>query len=261
MTTAPMPPSRSKRSPLRSVALTILLPVGAILLGMLGMLAFLIVRITLSPNVRPGDRDYPRINTNAQRLISLNATIPRTLRVRFEGYYVAVNPDCTYLVGNGDRARYYARIPIALLGNGQSQPASFALDGVLPGRCQWQFRALEYRIVFDDDAKLSEEDAAIRTGDIAGLEGKYTGAVDLWCWPRNEFRRNAINHPQCSTWFGAAFSDQKILDMFEADDKSRNAPGSNHSDNPSTTISADTTAVTVHFHDIDAEYATHQRRP
>ena len=59
-----MPPQRPKKSRLRSIALTILLPLGAVLLGMFGMLAFLILRISLSPNVKPGDRDYPRVNAN-----------------------------------------------------------------------------------------------------------------------------------------------------------------------------------------------------
>ena len=256
-----MPPQRPKKSRLRSIALTIFLPLGAVLLGMFGVLAFLILRISLSPNVKPGDRDYPLINANPKHLIELNATIPSTLKVRFQGYYVAGNPECTYEIGNGDRAQYYAYVPIALSGNGESQPTTVALDGVLPGRCRWQFRALGYRIMFDDDAKLPEQDAVVRTGVVAGIEGKYSGAVDLWCSPRNEYRRGAINYPQCSTWFGAAIWNKNIRDLFEADDESRNAPGSNHSDNPSTTISADTTAITVHFHDIDAEYAARQQRP
>ncbi len=50
--------------------------------------------------VKPGDRNYPQVNPNPQRVVELRATVPTTLDIRFSVSYSATKGECTYLAGS-----------------------------------------------------------------------------------------------------------------------------------------------------------------
>jgi hypothetical protein len=208
-------------------------------------------------NVTPHNSDYPRLNPNPTRFIELHVTLPSTLKVRFNALYFAGQPDCQFSVGIGALEPYFARLPVQLHSSADMQSGTVAMDGYLPGRCQWYFRAIEYRMLDgtpEDDRDLGEGAQRAKTGVVAGSTGKYEGPVHLWCSAHREYKEGAAISPQCSNWVMASGWNHT---WNVSDSEHRNDPGSIHRDEIETTIHADTKVVEVHFHDIDVEGATH----
>lgn len=160
--------------------------------------------------VNPGDRNYPQVNRQPQRVLELRATIPSTLDIRFSVLYTATNSACTFLASSlSDHQPQVASVPVELHRDGKRATGQVPLDGVLPGRCGWEFRALVYRIAH---GPISKEKEYLADQEIANTSDlRYQGPVDIWC--SNSYRDlpDSSPRPWCSIWYVVATYKQRMM--------------------------------------------------
>jgi hypothetical protein len=231
-----------------------------------GAMAVVLVGCQVS-NVGPGDRDYPEENPHPGRFVELRATVPSTLRVRFDALYITLRPSgsggCQYTPARlwlaGTAIPFTTSVPITLHGEAQHETATVTIDRFLPGRCDWHFWGISYTML---DAPPSLPAVAIGGMVATSLEhitkwwGKksdpYLGRVDLWCREHVVIAKVdslEIVGPQCSAWMNMVAQLHPSIPA----DPTRNAFGSERHDDIQAIILPDTRVVEVYLHDMDAK--------
>jgi len=104
---------------------------------------------------KPGGKEFPRPNPTPTKLFIIHGTIDSALQIEFDAIYGVTNKSCmysplsSYIEGAGTQAPS-ASIPLAM----QRQDAQFQIrvpiDGVLSGRCRWEFQGIIARAINED---------------------------------------------------------------------------------------------------------------
>jgi hypothetical protein len=100
-----------------------------------------------SKNVAPGDADYPQVNPAPQHFVLMHGTIDPSLDVRFALAWGAQSEECRYAISRfaGVYGRYSAGGPLVIKPDAAGAfSVRIPIDGVLPGRCGWQFVGISY---------------------------------------------------------------------------------------------------------------------
>ena len=106
----------------------------------------LVTSASFGANVAPGDRDYPQSNPHPTKFLLVHGTIDEALDVRFSVAWRANNPQCQYAVSRmaGAYNNYTASYALEIAREGTRFTSRIAIDGVLPGRCQWRFAGVNF---------------------------------------------------------------------------------------------------------------------
>lgn len=97
-------------------------------------------------NISPNDSDYPQQNPAPTKFLLIHGTIDASLDVNFRIRWRAENPHCKYAASwiEGAFAPYTAWSTLAIARQGDKFSARVPIDGVLPGRCQWDFAGVKF---------------------------------------------------------------------------------------------------------------------
>lgn len=107
-----------------------------------------------SSNVKPGDSDYPTPNPHPKHFFLFHGTTDPSLDVKFRIFWRAANRDCHYVGGLiGVYNDYTVEQPLEVHREGSDFSAKIVTDGVLPGRCGWEFGGIYYIFETPDTSK------------------------------------------------------------------------------------------------------------
>ena len=126
-------------------------------------------------NIEEGDRDYPQRNPHPTHFIRLHGTVDSSLNLGFRIRWSSSNTSCRYYLSLFDRVfegpggRYFAIWPLTVERQGEDIAADVAIDGVLRGRCGWEFGGIS----------IAGGPALVQTNTPAG--SPPNGVVNIRC--------------------------------------------------------------------------------
>jgi hypothetical protein len=197
--------------------------------------------------IKPGEKDYPTVNIDPNKLVAFKAEVPSSLRIRFEAYYSASQTaggsadsgeSCQRTVGLAVTAPYFLAVPLELARDGESLSGSVVVDRYQPGRCQWSFLGIRYLI----------EDGWPPYNSLANYTNHRSDAseyrLDVWCM-KDPKASNRSYPEECSrlSMFPAVAARPDIIASIPAGEQGDSVPAA---------IGPDARSITVRFHDLDA---------
>jgi hypothetical protein len=110
------------------------------------MFAVSILSSAHAHEVHIGDVNYPRTNPDPKHSFVLHGRFDPAIDVHFSVSFVSTNPSCSYFIKNtiftGEKEPSGVAIPLVVRRDGDEFIARVSVDGVLPGRCLWEFRGV-----------------------------------------------------------------------------------------------------------------------
>jgi hypothetical protein len=137
-----------------------------------------------SPQLTPGDPDYPVENPKSNDVIALTVIVPSTVSVSVNAAYratLASGTSCDRVVGFGATGRINLTLPISLIREGDTYRGSVAIDRFMPGNCGWQFSGVGFEASKEpfDGGAIALFGEASRQTDPDGQQPQRR--YDLWC--------------------------------------------------------------------------------
>jgi len=213
-------------------------------------------------DIRPDESDYPQLNPHSARTLEIVGTMPKELRIELLIAFRAVGAAeggpssgkyCGYKQNSESFPDFSVREVAPIVRVGEGFHATVQLDKYLPGRCQWHFDGLGYR-VNGGTGVLSEESYAAPIEARSGTmdpDRAYRGQIDEWCKlavTGNKDDPTAATPVRCGylvTLQLAAKIDPAVIARIPLAERNRE---------PRTWIFPDTKKVEIDFHNID-QYA------
>ncbi len=92
-------------------------------------------------NIKPGDWDYPVLNPHPTHTFRIYGTMDPRLNIKFAVNWTAADQHCIYPLSviEGAYADFHVGQPVPAVRHGNHFEVTIPTDGVLPGRCKWQF--------------------------------------------------------------------------------------------------------------------------
>jgi len=119
------------------------------------VMVLIVIGIVTSPaifiqigNIKEGDWDYPQVYPRPNHFMRIGGVVDSSLDLKFLVHWTSTNSSCRYYLSfvdrifDGSSAPYTVTWPLRMERDGEEIGSSIALDGVLPGRCGWEFGGL-----------------------------------------------------------------------------------------------------------------------
>ena len=204
--------------------------------------------------IQPGEPDYPVTNPHPTHVLTIKATIPPTLSVGITALYLASpmaggtmqsGTSCQKTVGLAVTAPFSLTKAVSFVQHNGTYTAFLPIDGLIPGRCDWDFAELNYSVKGVSD---STEPFRWVLARHAG-EGSAVEKLDIWCIRQQIYAGTEQGHSgeYCGSLgeLNAEFPG-RIPSAFIK-------PASNPatSRNSSIVIGVDTNTLQITFYDVD----------
>ena len=110
------------------------------------IVAISIMTAAHSRELQQGDPNYPQTNPDPRHSFTLHGRFDPAIDVHFLTSWVSTNPSCAHFtketIFTGEDEPSGASIPLDLQQDADGFSAQVSVDGVLPGRCRWEFRGV-----------------------------------------------------------------------------------------------------------------------
>jgi hypothetical protein len=218
------------------------------------MLAFVFLALAFhttafGDNVRPGDRDYPDLNTNAHIDVPVSGRVPAGWDLRlFTTYYAKDNAMTGATIGGLGCGRIFVEYKLHVVRDGDTFTTTIPMDRYQEGRCGWHVTTVRYTVVKRSGDPETGGRLAVTPQDIIQTypptdATDHRNQVDLWCWDDPSEPKYWINgiRLDCENAKDAVMSPMKYI------------PAAKRGDNRAVYFLPDTKNLSFIFHDLDAE--------
>lgn len=143
-------------------------------------------------NVKSGDADYPAKNAHPTRTLLVRGVLPPTLQIQFLLHYtadeifdVAGKPSgyCGYQDNEEASEPFFIVEPLEIVRTGSEFHGSMTVDKYLPGRCNWHFDSIGYKVL-NSTGDLTQDWIGLvydAKRDQSRLKFLHPGPVVEWC--------------------------------------------------------------------------------
>jgi hypothetical protein len=217
--------------------------------------------MAFAENVKPGDVDYPALNTSAHENLAVSGRAPENWELRLSATYypkegggifkaVPGGVACEWAVGDGVTRRYSVDFEIPVVRRKDTFTAAIPVDRYKEGRCGWHLYEVSYALVKRPSDPPTWGRLALAPQDIVPTyppidPSDHRTQVDLWCWDSPLGKQFWINGTQldCNLAGSVGISPMKFI------------PAARRGNNSAVYFFPEMHSVSFIFHDLDAEAA------